>query len=297
MRSSFEERLYIVSQSKAGEPICKLSREYGYHPDKILEWVRKYDLYGEDGVCKRSNIKASGALKEELVRQILEKGVPLRQVLVTSLVSRSALESWVSKVRKYGYSALYESKTRGRPKKTPMARPKKRTANRPGETSGRGSPSESRERVAKKSEGLSRRKECPGTSEWAEAIDELRSEYPLDLLLKSRKMARSVFYYHLKRLKSGEKHAEEKDMIKSIFHEHRGRYGYRRVTAEMQNRGYAINHKTVRRLIVIMGLNSKIRSVRYRSYKGEVGKIAPNIINRDFIAQAPNRKWQQMSHR
>lgn len=126
MRSSFEERLYIVSQSKAGEPICKLSREYGYHPDKILEWVRKYDLYGEDGVCKRSNVKASGALKEELVRQILEKGVPLRQVLVTSLVSRSALESWVSKVRKYGYSALYESKRRGRPKKTPMARPKKK---------------------------------------------------------------------------------------------------------------------------------------------------------------------------
>ena len=32
-------------------------------------------------------------------------------------------------------------------------------------------------------------------------IDELRSDYPLDLLLKLRKMARSVFYYHLKRLK------------------------------------------------------------------------------------------------
>ena len=104
-------------------------------------------------------------------------------------------------------------------------------------------------------------------------------------------MARSVFYYHLKRLKSDDKHVEEKDMIKSIFHEHRGRYGYRRVTAEMQNRGYAINHKTVRRLMGIMGLKSKIRKIRYRSYKGEVGKIAPNIINRDFIAQAPNRKW------
>lgn len=43
-----------------------------------------------------------------------------------------------------------------------------------------------------------------------------------------------------------------------------------------------------------MGLKSKIRKIRYRSYKGEIGKIgkiAPNIINRNFIAQAPNLKW------
>ena len=40
-----------------------------------------------------------------------------------------------------------------------------------------------------------------------------------------------------------------------------------------------------------MGLKSKIRKIRYRSYKGEIGKIALNIINRNFIAQAPNRKW------
>lgn len=40
-----------------------------------------------------------------------------------------------------------------------------------------------------------------------------------------------------------------------------------------------------------MGLKCKIRKVRYRSYKGEVGKIAPNIIKRNFIATAPNRKW------
>lgn len=40
-----------------------------------------------------------------------------------------------------------------------------------------------------------------------------------------------------------------------------------------------------------MGLKSKIRKIRYRSYKGEVGKIAPNIIARDFVATEPNRKW------
>ena len=104
-------------------------------------------------------------------------------------------------------------------------------------------------------------------------------------------MARSVFYYHLKRLKADGKYAMEKETIKSIYHEHKGRYGYRRVTAEMRNRGVVINHKTVKRLMDEMCLKSRIRKVRYRSYKGEVGKIAPNIIARNFAAEAPNRKW------
>jgi len=104
-------------------------------------------------------------------------------------------------------------------------------------------------------------------------------------------MARSVFYYHLKRMKSGDKHAGNKELIRIIFHEHKGRYGYRRITSEMHNRGYIINHKTVRMLMTMMGLKSKIRRVRYRSYKGEIGRIAPNIINRNFAADAPNRKW------
>ncbi|THG39252.1 IS3 family transposase, partial [Muribaculum caecicola] len=104
-------------------------------------------------------------------------------------------------------------------------------------------------------------------------------------------MARSVFYYHLKRLKAKDKYVSEKENIKSIFHEHKGRYGYRRVTAEMRNRGFIINHKTVQRLMDTMSLKCQMRKVRYRSYKGEVGKIAPNIINRDFVATAPNQKW------
>lgn len=43
--------------------------------------------------------------------------------------------------------------------------------------------------------------------------------------------------------------------------------------------------------MVEMGPKCKIRKVKYRSYKGEVGKVAPNIIDRDFTAIVPNRKW------
>jgi len=34
-----------------------------------------------------------------------------------------------------------------------------------------------------------------------------------------------------------------------------------------------------------------LRQKRYRSYKGQTGKIAPNLLNRDFSATQPNRKW------
>lgn len=104
-------------------------------------------------------------------------------------------------------------------------------------------------------------------------------------------MARSVFYYHLKRLNAKDKYENERKSISSIFHEHKGRYGYRRVTAELRNRGYVLNHKTVQRLMDEMGLKCRVRRVRYRSYQGKVGETAPNIIERNFVAVAPNRKW------
>ena len=39
------------------------------------------------------------------------------------------------------------------------------------------------------------------------------------------------------------------------------------------------------------GLKCEIRRQKYRSYKGEVGKIAENLLNRDFQAEKPNQKW------
>ena len=92
-------------------------------------------------------------------------------------------------------------------------------------------------------------------------------------------------------MKQPEKYVEEKDIIKQIFHENKGRYGYRRVTMEMHNRGYYINHKTVRKLMLELGLKCEIRKRKYRSYKGEIGRIADNKLNRDFKAEKPNQKW------
>ncbi|MBY8963090.1 IS3 family transposase [Flavobacterium sp. D11R37] len=67
-----------------------------------------------------------------------------------------------------------------------------------------------------------------------------------------------------------------KEIIKSVYHTHKGRFGYRRITLEIKQRGYVINHKTILRLMKVLGLKSLIRVKKYKSYKGERGKIPPN---------------------
>ena len=41
----------------------------------------------------------------------------------------------------------------------------------------------------------------------------------------------------------------------------------------------------------VLGMICRVRMKKYRSYKGNVGKIAPNLLNRDFYADKPNQKW------
>lgn len=102
-------------------------------------------------------------------------------------------------------------------------------------------------------------------------------------------MARSTFYYH--HHPREDKHAALRARIAAIFHRHKGRYGYRRITLTLRNEGLAVNHKTVERIMRKTGMKSEVRKVKYRSYKGEVGRIAPNILQREFASEAPNRKW------
>ncbi len=112
-------------------------------------------------------------------------------------------------------------------------------------------------------------------------------------LLKLAEMARSTFYYYLKKYKSNhDKYHKIKKEIFNIFNENKGRYGYRRITLELKNRGFNINHKTVSKLMNILGIKSIQRPKRrYNSYQGNIGKIANNLLKRDFKADKPNQKW------
>ncbi|WP_300811509.1 helix-turn-helix domain-containing protein [uncultured Duncaniella sp.] len=126
MKYSYEQRLVIVQRVKQGEAIAHLSKEYHINKTQILAWVRMWDKYGRVGLEKQPHCRPTPALKEKVVRLILEKGVPLALVRIEYCIGKTALQRWVSMVRKDGYESLHLKKKRGRPPKDPMARPKKK---------------------------------------------------------------------------------------------------------------------------------------------------------------------------
>lgn len=82
------------------------------------------------------------------------------------------------------------------------------------------------------------------------------------------------------------------ELIETIFEEHNGNYGYRRVHLELKNRGIKVNHKKVQRIMNNLGLKGnkfRLKSRKYSSYKGLIGTVAKNRLNRRFYTN----KWHQ----
>jgi len=105
-------------------------------------------------------------------------------------------------------------------------------------------------------------------------------------------MSKSTYYFEIS--KDDVVAERNKDLmreISEIFVDNKRRYGVRRVYQELLNRGYKVNHKRVQRLMHEAGLMGKRPKEKYHSYKGEVGKVADNLFNRDFSTTAPLQKW------
>ena len=129
--------------------------------------------------------------------------------------------------------------------------------------------------------------------EKAAIVQELHKEgHKLNDLLGVIGLSRSTYYYELCRTdKVKERNAELSSEISTIFNENRKRYGVRRVHHELLNRGFQVNHKRVQRIMNQLALFGKRPKEKYHSYKGDVGKVADNIINRDFSTEKPLQKW------
>ncbi|MEV3939341.1 IS3 family transposase [Glycomyces sp. NPDC049804] len=125
------------------------------------------------------------------------------------------------------------------------------------------------------------------------AVAALKAEYPLPVLLEAAGLARSTFYYHQARMDRPDPKLPLKDAIAQAFTEAKGRYGHRRLHAVLTRQGWKVAKKTVLALMRSIGLACRVRRRHnpYLSYKGHVGKTAPNLLDRKFTAEAPGRKW------
>lgn len=105
-------------------------------------------------------------------------------------------------------------------------------------------------------------------------------------------LPRSTYYFELKKVDAvAKRNSQLSHEIRTIFKKYQGRYGVRRVYQALRNQGLVVNHKRVQRIMHREGLLGKRPREKYHSYLGEVGKIADNIINRDFSTTGPFQKW------
>ena len=79
-------------------------------------------------------------------------------------------------------------------------------------------------------------------------------------------ISKSTYFYNINTYSREDKDYEVKELIKSIFDENKSRYGYRRVTLELKNRGHIVNHKRVKKLMKLLNLYGIQPKAKYKSY-------------------------------
>lgn len=144
--------------------------------------------------------------------------------------------------------------------------------------------------ILKKDQGISLDKLT--NRDKAIVIDALRSRHELRDLLIVLNMAKCSYCYQEASMRMPDKYAELRNNICKAYVESSQRYGYRRLHAVLTTNGRTISEKVVRRIFSEEGLKVyHKRQRKYNSYKGEISPEVENLFERDFHAEAPNRKW------
>lgn len=79
--------------------------------------------------------------------------------------------------------------------------------------------------------------------------------------------------------------------IIDIFDTHKARYGYRRITLELKNRGFLVNHKKVKRLMTVMGLYAITPKAKYKSYKGDFNGTVNNLLLTKIVDEEKHKTY------
>lgn len=127
-------------------------------------------------------------------------------------------------------------------------------------------------------------------------VEELRGKYKLSLLLEIAGISKQIYLYEKKHLNDKEqKDKYYEDLILDIYNSNYKKYGIPRITIELNKRLLKeglprINHKRVERIMIKLGIKARPKQRKYVSYKGTVGRIAANLLDRDFSTDGPYQK-------
>ena len=107
-------------------------------------------------------------------------------------------------------------------------------------------------------------------------------------------VSRSGYYRWLKRKPSQRERENQRldAQIREIYDQSKGRYGSPKITQELRDQGHRVGKNRVAKRMKVAGLRSKIRrKYRVTTDSKHNFPVAPNLLQRDFTAQAPDRVW------
>ncbi|MBV5195860.1 IS3-like element IS1397 family transposase [Escherichia coli] len=292
MKHSFEAKLAAVNHYLAGHAgIISTAKLFQLSHTSLSHWINLFLLHGPRALDCRHKRSYSPEDKLCVVLYALGHSESLPRVAARfNIPSHNTVKNWIKGYRKSGNEAFIR-----RRKEKSMTRSDDTHENEANMT-----PEEMKNELRylraenaylKAMQEHLLEKKPPGAGEKTKVIRSLRCGHCQSDLLKAAGLARSTLYYQLSLQKAKDKYADVKQLIASIFHEHRGCYGYRRIHCELQKRGLKFSGKTVRKLMQQLGLKSPVRLKKYRSYRGNMGLAAENILQRQFKAEAPCEKW------
>ena len=126
-RHTLDDRIKYIKMIEDGYSVDYICNHSGFdHHTLSALWI-KYQTEGPLALLKKKNVRADGAFREAVIRDIEENCLTLFEAAAKHNVSVAQLKIWKRKAREGGYAALYEEKPRGRPPKdNSMGRPKKK---------------------------------------------------------------------------------------------------------------------------------------------------------------------------
>ncbi|HDR8527810.1 IS3 family transposase [Bacillus thuringiensis] len=289
-----DEKIQIVLRYLNGnESYREIGRSLGINDTIILNWVNQYKQNGLEAFLKRCT-NYTQQFKLDVLNFMIENGMSLFETAaIFNIPAPSTISVWKKQLETQGIDAL-QSKKKGRPsmKKDSNKQLKQPLAEGSVEAlEARIKQLEMENEYFKKVKCLSSKQGKITKQDKAQVVYELRHKYSVKALVELATIPRSTYYDLVKKMNRPDLDADLKAEIKAIYEENEGRYGYRRIRDELTNRGQKVNHKKVQRIMKELGLKCVVRMKKYKSYKGKVGRIAPNILERNFYTDAPNQKW------
>ena len=300
MKLSYEDKVRMYHSWKRHEKSPgQLAKENGLAHANIEYMLRLIDIHGEEIVRHGKNHYYSPEFKEKAIKRVLSERESIWAVSIElGLPNHGTLYAWIKSYKENGYTVVERKRGRHGKKETEDSG---RIRSRTESLEGGELEAYHRNRIHKKIECLSYGKRKVRREEIAVVISELRQElkcslrFILEVLREHPELpqiSKSDYYYVMSKKDKDLKNDEIMNRIIDIYYHHKGRYGYRRVHLQLLREGIIINRKKVQRLMRRMGLMGIRRNKRkYSSYQGTIGKIADNIIERDFFADRPNQKW------